>query len=127
MYMCPIDVPDEAAFFGLTPSEDSNGDYVYIVERDNQIGDAAKLKKLFRVPVADLQPAPLGGELPVVTKEEVHDFIPDLKSTGGYVVDKIEGFTIDAAGNAYAVTDNDGVDDSNGETLFLRLGAMGTM
>ncbi|MAS05621.1 MAG: alkaline phosphatase [Ahrensia sp.] len=118
--------PKGAGWVGLSEIT-VNGDYVYIVERDNQIGDAAKLKKLFRVPVADLQPAPLGGELPVVTKEEVHDFIPDLKSTGGYVVDKIEGFTIDAAGNAYAVTDNDGVDDSNGETLFLRLGAMGTM
>ena len=105
----------------------ANGDHVYIVERDNQIGDAAKLKKLYRVPVSELQPAPLGGELPLVTKEEVHDFIPDLKATGGYVVDKVEGFAIDAAGNAFAVTDNDGIDDSNGETLFLRLGVMGTM
>ena len=118
--------PKGAGWVGLSEIT-ANGDYVYIVERDNQIGDAAKLKALYRVPVSELQPAALGGDLPVVTKELVHDFIPDLKSTGGYVVDKIEGFTIDAAGNAYAVTDNDGVDDSNGETLFLRLGAMGTM
>jgi hypothetical protein len=41
-----------------------------------------------------------------------------------FFVDKVEGFTIDAAGNAFAVTDNDGVDDSNGETVFMRLGAM---
>ena len=102
----------------------ANGDFAYIVERDNQIGQAAKLKKLFRVPLSEMTPAPLGGELPLVSKEEVHDFIPDLKSTGGYVVDKIEGFAIDAAGNGFAVTDNDGIDDSNGETLFLRLGAM---
>jgi hypothetical protein len=40
------------------------------------------------------------------------------------VVDKIEGFTIDAAGNGYAVTDNDGVDDSSGETLFFSAGNM---
>ncbi|GAB4359998.1 MAG: esterase-like activity of phytase family protein [Oricola sp.] len=105
----------------------ADGDYVYIVERDNRIGEAAKLKKLFRVAAADLEPGKLGGELPLVAKEEVHDFIPDLESTGGYVVDKIEGFAIDAAGNAFAVTDNDGVDDSSGETLFLRLGAMNTM
>jgi hypothetical protein len=102
----------------------ANGDFAYIVERDNQIGQAAKLKKLFRVPLSEMTPAPLGSELPLVSKEEVHDFIPDLKSTGGYVVDKIEGFAIDAAGNGFAVTDNDGIDDSNGETLFLRLGAM---
>jgi hypothetical protein len=115
--------PKGAGWVGLSEIT-AHGDHVYVVERDNQIGAAARLKKLFRVPVADLQPGKLGGELPLVTKEEVRDFIPDLKSTGGYVVDKIEGFAIDAAGNGFAVTDNDGVDDSNGETLFLRLGTM---
>ena len=39
-----------------------------------------------------------------------------------YVLDKVEGFAIDRNGDAYVVTDNDGVDDSSGETLFLRLG-----
>jgi hypothetical protein len=71
-----------------------------------------------------MQPAELGSELPVVAKEEVHDFIPDLKAFGGYVVDKVEGFAIDAAGDAFAVTDNDGVDDSSGETFFLKLGKL---
>ena len=37
-------------------------------------------------------------------------------------VDKVESFTIDTTGNAYVITDNDGVDDSSGETLFIRLG-----
>lgn len=103
------------------------GDYVYIVERDDRIGDAAILKKLYRVAVSELQPASLGEELPLVTKEEVHDFLPDLKATGGYVVDKLEGFAIDTNGNAYAVTDNDGMDDSNGETLFFSIGLMNDM
>jgi len=102
----------------------SHGDFVYVIERDNQIGDAAKIKKLYRIALGEMVPAPLGGELPVVAKEEVRDFIPDLKSTNGYMVDKLEGFAIDAAGNAFAVTDNDGVDDSNGETLFMNLGAI---
>lgn len=101
-----------------------HGEHVYLIERDNQIGDNARLKKLYRVPVSALVPAPLGGELPLVAKEEVRDFIPDLKATGGYVVDKIEGFTVDASGTGYAVTDNDGVDDSNGETLFFSTGKM---
>ena len=49
--------------------------------------------------------------------------MPDLKAaTNGYADDKVEGFAIDAAGDAYVVTDNDGVDDSSGETLLLRLG-----
>lgn len=98
----------------------ASGDYLYIVERDNLIGDAAKLKKLFRVALRDLKPGKIGGELQVVAKEEVHDFLPDLKSaTNGYVLDKLEGFAFDKSGKAFMVTDNDGVDDSSGETLFL--------
>jgi len=104
-----------------------NGDYAYIIERDNLIGQAAKLKKLYRVALADLKPAKLGGALPVVKKEEVRDLIPDLKATNGYVVDKVEGFTIDAAGNGFVVTDNDGVDDSSGETLFFGIGPINAM
>jgi hypothetical protein len=105
----------------------AHGDHVYIVERDNQIGDNAKLKKLYRVAIADLKPAKMGEELPTVTKEEVHDFIPDLKAAAnGYVVDKLEGFAFDASGKAFAVTDNDGVDDSSGETLFWEVNLQGT-
>ncbi|OHV72135.1 esterase-like activity of phytase family protein [Ensifer sp. LCM 4579] len=104
-----------------------HGEYAYVIERDNQIGEAAKIKKLYRVPLAELKPAALGGELPVVTKEEVRDLIPDLKALNGYVVDKVEGFAIDAAGNGYVVTDNDGVDDSSGETLFFSIGAIDAM
>ncbi|WP_430250182.1 esterase-like activity of phytase family protein [Neorhizobium sp. DAR64860/K0K1] len=98
----------------------ARGDYLYIIERDNLIGDNAKLKKLYRVAIADLKPAKLGGELPLVTKQEVHDFLSDLKNaTNGYVVDKLEGFAFDKSGKAFAITDNDGVDDSSGETLFF--------
>jgi hypothetical protein len=98
----------------------ANGDYLYIVERDNQVGDMARLKKLYRVALNDLKPAKLGGDLPLVSKEEVHDFLPELQSaTNGYVLDKLEGFAFDKSGKAFMVTDNDGVDDSSGETLFL--------
>lgn len=101
-----------------------HGDWAYVIERDNLIGDKAVVKRLYRVKRADLVAAPLGSELPVVAKEEVRDLIPDLKATGGYVVDKVEGFTIDAAGTGWVVTDNDGVDDSSGETLFFPVGTV---
>ena len=42
----------------------------------------------------------------------------------GLRLDKVESFAIDAAGDAYIVTDNDGVDDSSGETQFLKLGKL---
>ena len=116
----------ESGWVGLSEIA-AYGEHAYVIERDNLIGQAAKLKKLYRVALADLKPAPLGGELPVVKKEEVRDLIPDLKATNGYVVDKVEGFAIDAAGNGFVVTDNDGVDDSSGETLFFGIGPMNAM
>ena len=39
-------------------------------------------------------------------------------------MDKVEGLAFDAAGDAYVVTDNDGVDDSSGETLFWKIGKL---
>ncbi|EIE50227.1 hypothetical protein C357_14806 [Citreicella sp. 357] len=96
----------------------AHGDYVYVVERDNQIGAEAVTKKIFRIPLAEMTPAALGGILPVVSKEEVRDLIPDLEAWGGYVVDKVEGLAITEDGTVYVSTDNDGVDDSSGETFF---------
>ncbi|MCD2181292.1 esterase-like activity of phytase family protein [Rhizobium sp. GN54] len=116
----------EAGWVGLSEIT-VNGDYAYIIERDNLLGKDAKLKKLYRVALADLKPGKLGETLPTVKKEEVRDLIPDLKALNGYVVDKVEGFTIDAAGNGYVVTDNDGVDDSSGETLFFSIGPVNAM
>lgn len=120
----PLDKGD-TGWVGLSEIS-AHGDHVYIIERDNQIGDAARIKKLYRVAIAELVPGKIGGDLPLVAKTEVHDFLPDLKTaTNGYVVDKLEGFTFDASGKAYAVTDNDGVDDSSGETLFFAVNIKG--
>jgi len=102
----------------------AHGDYVYLIERDNQIGAAAVTKLITRIPMDQMQPAPLGGALPVVEHEVVLDLLPALSATGGYVVDKVEGLTFDADGNAWIVTDNDGVDDSSGETLLINLGQL---
>ncbi|MQQ10390.1 alkaline phosphatase [Epibacterium sp. SM1979] len=100
----------------------AHGDYVYVIERDNQHDDRAVTKKVYRIPAAEMVPAALGGELPVVSKELVRDLLPDLKSTGGYVLDKVEGLAILKDGTAFVSTDNDGVDDSSGETMFWTIG-----
>ena len=119
----PLDTPAEGAWMGLSEIA-IHGDWAYIVERDNQIADKAVSKKLYRVALSQLAPAELGGTLPVVTKEPVRDFLPDLARWNGYINDKVEGFAIDAAGTGWVVTDNDGVDDSSGETLFWSIGRM---
>ena len=112
----------EAGWMGLSEITAHDGK-LYIIERDNQIGANAKVKRVYSVALDAFKPAKLGGELPVVEKTLVRDLMADLKAaTNGYVVDKVEGFTIDKNGDAFVVTDNDGVDDSSGETLFIRLG-----
>lgn len=118
----PKDEP-AAGWVGLSEIT-AHGDYVYLIERDNQIGEAAAIKQIVRVPASEMVPAALGTELPVVTKEVVYDLIPDLASNGGYVVDKIEGLAIFEDGSTWVSTDNDGVDDSSGETFFWTIGQM---
>ena len=117
----PLEAPAEGAWMGLSEIT-VKGDWAYIIERDNQIAGNAVTKKLYRVAVSQLAPVELGGTLPVVSKELVRDLMPDLGVLNGYSVDKVEGFTIDAAGTGWVVTDNDGVDDSSGETLFWSIG-----
>src|SRR5690606_18309988 len=119
----PLETPAEGAWVGLSEIT-IHGDYAYIVERDNQIGGKAQLKALYRVPLAELVPVELGRELPLVSKELVRDFIPDLAANNGYVLDKVESFAIDADGVGYVITDNDGVDDSSGETFFWSIGSL---
>ncbi|WP_061929363.1 esterase-like activity of phytase family protein [Aureimonas sp. AU22] len=121
----PLEAPSaEGAWVGLSEIA-VQGDNAYLIERDNLIGDAAKLKQITRVSLADMKPAPLGGDLPTVEKTVVRDLVPDLKAqTAGYVVDKVEGLAIDKDGTAFIVTDNDGVDDSSGETLFFAVGKL---
>jgi hypothetical protein len=102
----------------------AHGEHLYLIERDNQIADKAATKKLTRVALAGLQPAELGGPLPVVTKELVRDLLAEMNPQGGYTSEKVEGFAVDAAGNGWLVTDNDGTNDSSGETFFWSIGPM---
>ena len=120
----PLDKSEkEKGWVGLSEITAAPGGLI-IIERDNQVGRDAKIKKLTFVSLTGVTPAPLDGPLPVVTKKELHDLVPDLAATNGFVLDKVESFALDAAGDAYIITDNDGVDDHSGETQFLGLGKL---
>lgn len=113
------------AWTGLSEITAVGNDSFVVIERDNQFGDQA-FKTLQSFSVRGLTPAPVGSaNVPVVSKRLVRNLVPDLQAPKGYVQDKVESFAIDAAGNAFAITDNDGVDGTNGETHFLRLGKLG--
>jgi hypothetical protein len=100
----------------------AHGDFVYFVERDNQLAGAAVTKLITRVPLSAMEGMMALGETPAVLETEVVvDLLPYLTSTGGYVLDKVEGLAIAADGTMWVSTDNDGVDDHSGETMFFAI------
>jgi len=119
----PLDATP-AGWMGLSEITATGPDSFVAIERNNQWGETA-IKRLYAFSVAGLTPAaPGAAEVPLVTKRLVRDVVPDLARTGGIVLEKLEGFAVDAAGDAFAVTDNDGVQNVSGETQFLRLGRL---
>jgi sugar lactone lactonase YvrE len=114
----PLDAAADGAWNGLSEIT-AHGDYVYVIERDNQVAEKAAHKKIYRVPVANLTGVEIGGELPVVTKELAYDLLPELAQANGYVAEKVESLAIDTNGTGYVITDNDGLADNSGETFFF--------
>lgn len=90
-----------------------------VIERDNQRGPLAAVKRIYTFDV----PATWTGT-PTVKKKLVKDLLPLLKADGGWAQDKVEGLAVAGNGRTYAVTDNDGLDDATGETVFLDLGRL---
>jgi hypothetical protein len=115
--------PAETGWVGLSEIV-AHGDYVYFIERDNQFENAAT-KQITRVPLSAMEGMVALGETPAVLEPEVVvDLLPYLTSTGGYILDKVEGLAIAADGTMWVSTDNDGVDDHSGETMFFAIQPM---
>jgi hypothetical protein len=93
-----------------------------VLERDNQAGPEARIKRLYEVTIGGIEPTPEGSAFPRLSKKLARDLIPDLAEPNGWLQEKIEGVTVAADGDVYVVTDNDGVDGNTGETQFIRLG-----
>jgi hypothetical protein len=118
----PLDAVESPAggWVGLSELTHLGGNRFAVIERDNQGGPDARVKRLYQFSVAGLDAQPQGGDFPIVEKRRLRDLLPRLASYKGWVLDKVEGFAVAADGVGYAVTDNDGVDDSSGETRLLR-------
>lgn len=115
-------------FYPLDTAESQNGGWVglsdivslgngkfMVIERDNQGGPDAAIKRLYSFNVTGLE----NGA--TVTKTLEHDLMDDLSVSGGLTPEKIEGLAVQN-GNFYIINDNDGVDDNSGETQLINLG-----
>ncbi|MGK2868121.1 MAG: esterase-like activity of phytase family protein, partial [Mycobacterium sp.] len=93
-----------------------------VLERDKLNGPDARVKAIYRVDIPTEDGVSGTEALKVLPKTLARDLLPDLQATNGFVQEKVEGFAVAGNGNLYVVTDNDGLDDANGETVFLDLG-----
>lgn len=90
-----------------------------VIERDKLNGPDAKIKRIYTVD----EPRGAGsGTPPVLSKKLAHDVLPDLQGTNGWAQEKLEGMAVAPNGQTWVVTDNDGLADATGETVFLNLG-----
>ena len=123
-YYYPREAPVVTGWVGLSEIVALGDETFAVLERDNQADVAARIKRIYTFSVSGLTPLSDAstGSFPVVTKTLVRDLIPDLTADNGPVLDKPEGMTVLANGDVLVVTDNDGVDDSSGETQLVNLG-----
>ena len=116
----PIDtvVSPNGGWVGLSEISSLGGNRFLVVERDNQAGPDARIKRLYRI---DLTGKVDGDTL---SKALVRDLMGDLRAPGGLVLEKVEGVAVLPGGEVLIVTDNDGVNDhaGGGETQLIRLG-----
>lgn len=118
----PLSAPtSNGDWVGLSEITVVDRDTLAVVERDKLNGPAAALKAVFTVDLPKRDPRP--GTVPVLRKRLAIDVLPALRATNGWTQEKLEGLTIGGDGRVYAVTDNDGVQDATGETVFLDLGS----
>ncbi|MDI3331450.1 MAG: esterase-like activity of phytase family protein [Micrococcus sp.] len=113
----------EGDWIGLSEVTAVDEDTLAVIERDKLNGPNAALKKVFTVDVPATGAADTAdAEVEVLEKSEALDVLPQLQELNGWTQEKLEGLAIAGNGDVYAVTDNDGVEDATGETVFLNLG-----
>lgn len=119
----PLDARESPAggWVGLSEVTALPNGHLLILERDNQLGQEARIKRLYSVDPSSVEFAPIGQALPLLGKSLARDILDDLDEASISVPDKVEGVGLTRSGRLYVVTDNDGVDENYGETVFLRV------
>ncbi len=119
----PLDDVESSAggWVGLADITSKGDGVFYVLERDNQGGLDAAVKRVYSIDLgAEEEPA-----MQIVEKTLVVDLLSTLQeATQGIVPEKIEGLACSKSGDLYLINDNDGVDDNTGETNLWNLGAL---
>ncbi len=112
---------DAGSSVGLSEIVAVGPDQYAVIERDNQGGPTAVVKRIYRFSVAGYSFVPISSSADpaLVAKVLVNDLLDELRAPRGRVIEKVEGLTVDAAGQTFLNTDNDAED---GESQFFRLG-----
>ena len=118
-----LEVPAAEGWVGLSEITLLPDGTFAIVERDNQLGTAAAIKRLYGIDLASADfRTDLTAPLAVVEKTLLADVLDELEANSIWTPDKLEGLSVTSDGRVYLVTDNDGLDESLGQTVFLGLG-----
>ena len=118
----PLDEPlsQFGGHVGLSDIAPLGGGKFLVLERDNQAGVDAAIKKIYRIDLGDYS----WKDGTLLTKTLVKDLIADgdLTKSNGQILEKVEGLAVTSDGDIWINTDNDGVDDSSGESLLAKVG-----
>ncbi len=106
---------------GLSEITALDANTLLILERDNQAGTDARIKRLYLVDMSDVAFLPHGEELEKVEKSLLRDILPDMEAPNGFVLEKVEGVAVLSNGDVYIAVDNDGT-TVFGENQLINLG-----
>ena len=118
----PKAAPAGAGWVGLSEITALPDGRFAIIERDNQLGPLATVKQVWGVDLRNADFRPFGSDLVTIDKHLLIDLLPILQDNSVWVPDKVEGLSVSGTGTVHIVTDNDGIDDAIGQTVFERLG-----
>jgi hypothetical protein len=124
----PLEAEGNGGWIGLSELTLLPDGTFAVIERDKGWGPStglnAELKAVYGVDLAAAEFRTLADADGLVTldKRLLGNLLPKMTDASIWTAEKLEGLAVAADGQTYAVTDNDGVDDATGETLFLRLG-----
>ena len=119
----PLDEPtsQNGGWVGLADIAPVGPGKFLVIERDNQSTADATIKKIYSIDLGDYS---FDNGI-TIEKTFVRDLIPDITSTNGQILEKIEGLAVTKKGEIWINNDNDGVDDNSGEQLLKKVTKLG--